>query len=84
MATHIRKATRSHSAAVTQRKLSIGKKDLGHASAVIPAVAIPPGRRCKVRVDYRDICSYEVLESMGEKSVVIRQGEALHSTGARE
>jgi hypothetical protein len=76
MATHIREAPRSHSAAVTQRKLNVGKKDLGHASAVMPAVAISPGRRCEVRMDYRDMCSYEMLESIGEESVVIRQGEA--------
>ena len=84
MATHIREATRPHSAAVTQRKLNVGKKDLGHASAVMPAVAISPGRRCEVRMDYRDMCSYEVLESIGEELVVIGKGRPLHSTGARE
>ena len=52
------------------------RKILADASAVMPAVAISPGRRCEVRMDYRDMCSYEVLESIGEESVIIRQGEA--------
>jgi hypothetical protein len=77
MATQIRGATRPHSAVVTQRGLNRRKKGIDHASAVMPAVADPPGRRCETRKDYRDMCSYEVLESIGEESVVIRQGEAL-------
>ena len=76
MATHIREATRPHSAVVTQRKLNVGKKDLGYASAVMPAVAIPPGRRCEARMDHRSMCSYEVLEAIDEELVIIWQGKA--------
>ena len=36
------------------------KEGIDRASAVMPAVAGPPGRRCEARKDYRDMCSYEV------------------------
>ena len=77
MATHTLEAMLSHSAAVTQRELNVGNKNVDQASAVMPATAIPPGRRCEARMDYRRMCSYEVLEAIEEKSVVIGQGEAL-------
>ena len=44
------------------------KEGIDRASAVMPAVAGPPGRRCEARKDYRDMCSYEVLECIGEES----------------
>ena len=77
MATLTLEAMLSHSAAVTQRELNVGNKNVDQASAVMPATAIPPGRRCEARMDYRRMCSYEVLEAIEEKSVVIGQGEAL-------
>ncbi len=67
----------SHSAAVTQWEQNVGNNDVDQASAVMPATAIPPGRRCEARMDYRRMCSYEVLESSDEESVVIEQGEAV-------
>lgn len=76
MLTHATEATLSHFVAVTQRELSIGKTDVGHASAEMSAVAIPPGRRSESRMDHRQMCSYEVLEAMEGESVVIGQGEA--------
>jgi hypothetical protein len=68
----------SHSAAVSQRELNIGtkNKEFAHASAVMPAVVVSPGRRCESRMDYRQMCSYEVPEAIDGDSVVIGQGEA--------
>ena len=76
MATRTIEKMLSHSTAITQRKRNIGRHDVDQASAVMPATAIPPGRRCEARMDYRRMCSYEVLEVIDEKSVAIEQGEA--------
>ena len=76
MATHTLEEMLSHSAAVTQREQNVGNKDVDQASAMMPVMTIPPGRRCEARTDYRRTCSYEVLEAIEEKSVVIGQGEA--------
>jgi hypothetical protein len=43
----------------------------------MPAATIPLERRREARMDYRQMCSYEVLEAIEEKSVVIEQGETL-------
>jgi len=76
MVTHTLEEMLSHSAAVTQREQNVGNKDVDQASAMMPVMTIPPGRRCEARTDYRRTCSYEVLEAIEEKSVVIGQGEA--------
>ena len=76
MATHTLEAMLSPSAAVTQWEQNVGDKDVDRAFAVKPATAIPPGRRCEARMDYRHMCSYEVLEAIEGNSVVIGQGEA--------
>ena len=76
MATHTLEAVFSHSAAVTRREQNVGNKYVEQASAVMPATTIPPGRRCEARIEYRGMCSYEVLEAINEESVVIEQGEA--------
>lgn len=36
----------------------------------------PPVRRAEARVEYRSMCTYEVLEAQDDQSVVIEQGEA--------
>jgi len=66
----------SHSASATQWERNVGNNDVNQASAVMPATANAPGRRCEARMDYRRTCSYEVLEVIDEKSVAIEQGEA--------
>jgi hypothetical protein len=66
----------SHSAAVTQWEQNVGNNGVDQASAVMLATIIPPGRRCESRMDYRRMCSYEVLEVIDEKSGVIEQGKA--------
>jgi hypothetical protein len=35
------------------------------------------GRRSEARADYQCLCSYEVLDAMGEESAVIEQGTAI-------
>jgi hypothetical protein len=77
METHTLEAMPSHSTAVTWWERNVEHKDVGQAPAMMPAITVPPGRRCEVRMDYRRMCSYEVLEAIDEKSVVIGQGEAL-------
>ena len=76
MATHIRRAMLSPSALLTQRKQDGGNKDVDLASAVAPATAISPGRRCEARMDYRCLCSYEALKVLEGESVGIEQGTA--------
>jgi hypothetical protein len=76
MATHAFEKILSHFAAVTQRGQNVRNKDVDQTSAVMPATAIPPGRRCEARMDYRCLCSYGVLETIEGKSVVIEQGKA--------
>ena len=77
MATHTFEEILYPFAAVTQREQNVGNKDVDQASAVMPASAIPPERRCEARMGYRQMCSYEVIEAIEGKSVVIEQGEAL-------
>jgi hypothetical protein len=76
MTTHTLEEILSHSPAVTQWEQNVGNKDVDRAFAVKPATTIPPGRRCEARMDYRYMCSYEVLEAIEGNSVVIGQGEA--------
>jgi hypothetical protein len=76
MATHTLEEMLSHSAAARLQEQNVGNNDVAQASAVMPAATIPPGRRCEARMEYRCVCSYEVLEAIDEESVVIEQGEA--------
>ena len=75
MATHTFEAMLSHYTAVTLQEQHVGNTEVDQASGVIPATTIPPGRRCEARMEYRRMCSYEVIKAMDEKSVVIEQGE---------
>jgi hypothetical protein len=76
MATHTLEEMLSHSAPATQWERNVGNNDVEQASAVMSATAIPPGRRCEARMDYRRMCSYEVIEAIDEESAVIEQGRA--------
>lgn len=76
MATHTHEEMLSYSAPDTQRERNVGNNDVDQASAVMPGTTIPLGRRCEVRVEYRCMCSYEVLKAIDEESVVIEQREA--------
>lgn len=77
MATHTLEAMLSHYTAVTLQEQHVRKREVDQASGVMPATTITPGRRCEARMEYRCMCSYEVLEAIDEESVVIEQGEAL-------
>jgi hypothetical protein len=76
MATHTYEEMLSHATAVAQWDWNVGSSDVGQASAGMPAATIPPGRRCEARMDYRRMCSYEVLEAIEGESIVIGHGEA--------
>lgn len=75
MATQTLKAKLSHYTAVTSQEQNIGHIDVDRGSAAMPATVIPSGRRCEARMDYRSMCSYEVLEVIDEESAIIRQGK---------
>jgi hypothetical protein len=53
-------------------------------STDIPAAMIPPERRREARKNYRRRCSYEVLESIEEDSIVTRQGEVFALNRSKE
>ena len=76
MATQTLEEMLSHSAAVTQWERNVGNNDVDRASAVMPAITILAWHRCEARMDYRSMCSYEVLEVIDEKSFVIEDGKA--------
>ena len=76
MAMHSHEAMFSPYTAVTPQEQNVGIKECDEVSSVMPAATIPPVRRCEARMEYRCMCSYEVLEAIDEESVVIEQGEA--------
>ena len=76
MATHTLEAMLSYNTAVTLQEQHVRNREVDQASGVMPATTIPPGRRCEARMEYRCMCSYEVIEAIDEESVVIGQGEA--------
>ena len=76
MATHIHEEMVFHSAVITQREWSVENNNFDQAPAVISTTAVSPGRRCEARMDYRRMCSYEVVEAIEERPVVIGQREA--------
>ena len=84
MAMHTLEEMLSHSATVTQWGGNVGNENIDHAPAGMPAIATPPGRRCEARMDYRRMCSYEVLEAIEGESVVIGQGEAFALNRSKE
>jgi len=76
MATRSLGVMRSYHTLVTLRGQKVRNEEVAQASGVAPAATVSPERRCETRVEYRYMCSYEVLEVVGEKLVVIEQGEA--------
>jgi hypothetical protein len=77
MAPRMYYTTPSHSKADAQREQKGGAKGTNHRSAVMRPMAIYPERRCESRMDYRHLCSYEMIEAMEEEFVVIEQGKAI-------
>jgi len=77
MATHTLEAMLSHCTAVSLREQQVGNREFDQTSGRLPVGAILPSRRCEERMEYRCICSYEMLEVINEDSVIIAQGEAI-------
>ncbi|MEP6934818.1 MAG: hypothetical protein ABI988_12895 [Nitrospirota bacterium] len=71
MTTQTLEAKPSHYIAVTAQKPKVVLIDVDQESAVILPGGIPPGRRCEACMDYRSLCSYELLETIDEQSPVI-------------
>ena len=76
MATHTLDAIISQYTAFTRQGQNVGIEGFDQTSGVMSAATILPGRRCEARLEYRCMCSYEVIEVIDEESVVIEQGEA--------
>ena len=77
MANHTLEAMFSPSEAVTGPEQNVGNKEVGQVSAELPGTTVLLERRREARMDFRLMCSYEVLKDIEEKSVVIEQGETL-------
>jgi len=77
MSTHISEPTLLYSIAVLQRKQNVENTDSDHRLVARSTTAIPPERRCESRMDYRWMCSYEMVDALEKESFVIEQGEAL-------
>ena len=77
MTTHILEEMLSHWRAIPQPDQNIGNDGISHMSDMMSATTISPERRRETRIEYRRMCSYEMLEAIDEESVVIERGEAL-------
>lgn len=77
MASHELEAMFSHYAVAALQEQILGVKDTAQVPAALTATTLPPGRRREARTEYCCLCSYEVLESIEEDAVVIKQGEAV-------
>ena len=76
MATRALGVVRSDNRMVTLLGEKVRNREVGQASGLMPAATIFPERRCEARMEYRCLCSFEVLEICDEALVVIEQGEA--------
>ncbi|MCG3774045.1 MAG: hypothetical protein JW395_0862 [Nitrospira sp.] len=84
MATHRFETMLSCSTATPGRGQNVGNNDVAQVTAEMPATTIPSERRREVRRAYRRRCSYEMLESIEEDSVVTRQGEVFALNRSKE
>lgn len=76
MATRTLGVMRSYNTKVTLGGRKVRNEEVGQASGMLTAATVSLERRCETRVEDRCMCSYEVLEAVGEELVVIEQGEA--------
>ena len=77
MARHGSESTLPQSSVFPQQKQMVENTGADQASTARPGTVVEQGRRGDARMDYRRLCSYEVLEAIEEESVVIEQGEAI-------
>jgi hypothetical protein len=76
MAKRSLEAKRFHNTTDTRWEQKVPNIETTQASGMMSAVTIPPDRRCEARMEYRCMCSYEVLEAMENESVIVERGEA--------
>ena len=76
----------SDAAAVFQQEQNReNNKAVDSVSALLPSpTAIFPQRRCDARMDYRQMCPYEIRETIPGAFAVIGEGGASWSMGARK
>lgn len=85
MAIHTFEELFSHSAAVFQQEQSVeNNKEVDSAYALPSPTEISPQRRCEERMDYRQMCSYEIREIISGESVIIGEGGAFVVNRSRE
>jgi hypothetical protein len=84
MATRTLEVMRAYNTMITLRGQKVRNEEVAQASGMLPAATVSPERRCETRVEYRCMCSYEVLEAVGEELVVIEQGEAFALNSSTE
>ena len=84
MATHRFETMFFCSAVGPVRGKNVGNNDVAQVTAEIPATTITLERRGEARRDYQQMCSYEMLEGIGKKSVIIRQGEVFALNRSKE
>lgn len=83
MATHDHK-TISPSAGSTGPRQNVELKDAAQLSTEKSETTVRLERRGEARMDFRQSCSYQVLEAIEEESVIIRQGEAFALNRSKE
>lgn len=84
MATRTLGVMRSYNTMLTLRGQKVRNREGTQASGVMAAATVSPERRCGARVEYRRMCSYDVLEVVNEELVVIEQGEAFALNSSAE
>lgn len=75
----------SDTAAVFQQEQNLEHNKAVDSSALLPSpTAVFPQRRRDERMDYRQMCSYEIREPIAGESVVIGEGGAFVVNGSKE
>ena len=77
MARHSSESTLPQPSVFPQQNQMVENIGADQAPTARPGTAVEQERRCDARMDYRHLCSYELLEAIDEESVVIEQGEAV-------
>jgi len=84
MATRTLGVSRSYNAVPIRQDRKMNNREAAQASVVMPAASSSPERRCGARVEYRCMCSYEVLDVFIEGLVAVQQGEAFVLNRSRD
>jgi hypothetical protein len=84
MATRTLGVSRSYNAVPIRQDRKMSNREAAQASVVMPAASSSPERRCGARVEYRCMCSYQVLDVFNEGLVVVQQGEAFVLNRSRD